>query len=279
MINKSPYSDHLVELPAYDKYSGKYSTVWKGAFDMRPLIAGNWKMNTLRANGSALVAGLIEQRAEKDPGCDILVCPPFVSLGLIKDIIAGSPILLGAQDCHKEEFGAYTGGISASMLSDAGCRFVIVGHSERRAENYETDVLVSEKVRAAHANGLVAIICVGETLIDRDAKKTLSVVEEQLLGSVPNSATAKNTVIAYEPVWAIGTGKTPTTLEITEVHDHLRVLLENRFAEGSEFRLLYGGSMNSSNAEEILSIQNVNGGLVGGASLKVKDFWAICTSL
>ena len=145
---------------------------------MKPLIAGNWKMNTLRANGSALVAGLIEQRAEKDPGCDVLVCPPFVSIGLIEDMIARSPILLGAQDCHKEESGAYTGGISAAMLSDAGCGFVIVGHSERRAQNYETNLLVSEKAHAAHANGLVSIVCVGETLVDRDAGRTLSVVEE-----------------------------------------------------------------------------------------------------
>lgn len=251
----------------------------KGAFDMRPLIAGNWKMNTLRGDGSALLVGLIEQRTMKDPGCDILVCPPFVSLGLIGDMIAGSPILLGAQDCHKEESGAYTGSISAPMLSDTGCGFVIVGHSERRSQNDETDLLVSEKARAAHANGLVSIVCIGETLIDRDADNTLSVVEEQLLGSVPKSANAKNTIVAYEPVWAIGTGKTPTTLQITEVHDHLRVLLENHFADGNEVRLLYGGSMNSSNAEEILSIKNVNGGLVGGASLTVKDFWAICTSL
>jgi triosephosphate isomerase len=245
---------------------------------MRPLIAGNWKMNTLRANGSALVAGLVERRAEEDPGCDMLVCPPFVSIGLIEDIIAGSPILLGAQDCHREESGAYTGCISATMLSDAGCDFVIVGHSERRAQNYETDMLVSEKADAAHANGLVSIICVGETLIDRDAGNTLSIVEEQLLGSIPKTSNAQNTVIAYEPVWAIGTGKTPTTMEITEVHDHLRMLLQNHFAGESEFRILYGGSMNSGNAGEILSIKNVNGGLVGGASLTVKDFWAICTS-
>ena len=246
---------------------------------MRPLIAGNWKMNTLRADGSALVVGLIEQRAGEDPGCDILLCPPFVSLGLIGDIIAQSPILLGAQDCHKEESGAYTGSISAPMLSDAGCGFVIVGHSERRAQYNETDLLVSEKARAAHENALVSIVCVGETLVDRDADNTLSVVEEQLLGSVPKSANAKNTVIAYEPVWAIGTGKTPQTIQIREVHDHLRMLLENNFVDGNEFRILYGGSMNSANAGEILSIKNVNGGLVGGASLTVKDFWGICTSL
>jgi triosephosphate isomerase len=245
---------------------------------MKPLIAGNWKMNTLRANGSALVEGLIAQRAEKDPGCDILVCPPFVSIGLIKDMIAKSPILLGAQDCHKEESGAYTGCISAAMLSDASCGFVIVGHSERRAQNYETDLLVSEKAHAAHANDLVSIICVGERLVDREAGSTLSVVEEQLLGSVPKNSKPNNTVIAYEPVWAIGTGKTPTSMQITEVHDHLRILLENNFSDGSEFRILYGGSMNPSNAQEILSIKNVNGGLVGGASLTIKDFWAICTS-
>ncbi|MFL2669151.1 MAG: triose-phosphate isomerase [Alphaproteobacteria bacterium] len=246
---------------------------------MRPLIAGNWKMNTLRADGSALVVGLIEQLAGEDPGCDILLCPPFVSLGLIGDIIAQSPILLGAQDCHKEESGAYTGSISAPMLSDAGCGFVIVGHSERRAQYNETDFLVSEKARTAHENALVSIVCVGETLVDRDADNTLSVVEEQLLGSVPKGANAKNTVIAYEPVWAIGTGKTPTTIQIREVHDHLRMLLENNFADGKGFRILYGGSMNSANAGEILSIKNVNGGLVGGASLTVKDFWGICTSL
>ena len=246
---------------------------------MRPLIAGNWKMNTLRADGSALVVGLIEQRAGEDPGCDILLCPPFVSLGLIGDIIAQSPILLGAQDCHKEESGAFTGSISAQMLSDAGCGFVIVGHSERRAQYNETDFLVSEKARTAHENALVSIVCVGETLVDRDADNTLSVVEEQLLGSVPKGANAKNTVIAYEPVWAIGTGKTPKNIQIREVHDHLRMLLENNFADGNEFRILYGGSMNSANAGEILSIKNVNGGLVGGASLTVKDFWGICTSL
>ena len=245
---------------------------------MKPLIAGNWKMNTLRANGSALVAGLIDQRAEKDPGCDILVCPPFVSIGLIEDMIARSPILLGAQDCHKEESGAYTGCISAAMLSDAGCGFVIVGHSERRAQNYETDLLVSEKAHAAHANGLVSIVCVGETLVDREAGSTLSVVERQLFASVPKTSKFNNTVIAYEPVWAIGTGKTPTSIQIREVHDHLRMLLENNFSDGSEIRILYGGSMNPSNAQEILSIKNVNGGLVGGASLTVKDFWAICTS-
>jgi len=245
---------------------------------MRPLIAGNWKMNTLRANGSALVAGLVERRSQKDPGCDMLLCPPFVSIGLIEDMIAGSPVLLGAQDCHKEESGAYTGCISAAMLSDAGCGFVIVGHSERRSQNYETDLLVSEKADAAHANGLVSIVCVGETLVDRESGSTLSSVEEQLLGSVPKNANPEDTIIAYEPVWAIGTGKTPTLLQIKEVHDHLRVLLKNHFVGGNEFRILYGGSMNPGNSGEILSIQNVNGGLVGGASLTVNDFWAICTS-
>jgi triosephosphate isomerase (TIM) len=251
----------------------------KGVFSMRPLIAGNWKMNTLRSEATALVAGLMEQRAELDPGCDMLVCPPFVTLRPVADIIEGSPIALGAQDCHTDSSGAHTGDVSAVMLADAGCEFVIVGHSERRADHREDDTLVASKAGAAHAKALIAVICVGETLDQRNAEETLSVVETQVSKSVPDGATAENTVVAYEPVWAIGTGLTPTIEQISEVHDHIRALLAARFSDGSEFRLLYGGSMNPGNAREILAVENVNGGLVGGASLKVEDFWSICTSV
>jgi triosephosphate isomerase len=251
----------------------------KGVFAMRPLIAGNWKMNTLRSEATALVAGLLEQRAETDPGCDILVCPPFVTLRPVADIIEGSPIALGAQDCHAETSGAHTGDVSALMLADAGCKFVIVGHSERRADHMENDAVIALKAKATHENGLKAVICVGETLDQRNAEETLSVVETQLSNSIPDSATAENTVVAYEPVWAIGTGLTPTIDQIAEVHDHIRALLAAHFSDGSSFRLLYGGSMNPGNAREILAVENVNGGLVGGASLKVEDFWSICTSV
>ncbi|NKB21944.1 MAG: triose-phosphate isomerase [Alphaproteobacteria bacterium] len=246
---------------------------------MRPLIAGNWKMNTLRSEATALVAGLMEQRAERDPGCDMLVCPPFVTLRPVAEVIEGSPIALGAQDCHAEGSGAHTGDISAAMLADAGCKCVIVGHSERRADHRESDSLVVSKAIVAHENDLTAVICVGETLAQRESEETLSIVETQVSQSVPDGATAENTVVAYEPVWAIGTGLTPTIDQISEVHDYMRALLVARFPDRAEFRLLYGGSMNPGNAREILAVDNVNGGLVGGASLKVEDFWAICTSV
>jgi triosephosphate isomerase len=268
-----------VAFGACDKYRVSELEIIESLFGMRPLIAGNWKMNTLRSEATALVAGLMEQRAERDPGCDMLVCPPFVTLRPVADVIEGSPIALGAQDCHTENSGAHTGDVSATMLADAGCEFVIVGHSERRADHQEDDTLIASKAGAAHANALKAVICVGETLDQRNAEETLAIVETQLKNSVPEGTTAENTVVAYEPVWAIGTGLTPTIEQISEVHDHMRTLLEARFSDGSEFRLLYGGSMNPGNAREILAIDNVNGGLVGGASLKVEDFWSICTSV
>ncbi len=246
---------------------------------MRPLIAGNWKMNNLRSEAATLVAGLMEQRAEQDPGCDMLVCPPFVSIRPVGDLIENSPIALGGQDCHSETAGAHTGDVSATMLADAGCEFVIVGHSERRANHHENDELIASKAKAAISNGLTVVVCVGETLEQRNAEKTLSIVENQVTNAVPDNATAKNTVVAYEPVWAIGTGLTPTIEQIAEVHDHICGLLTASFTDGEEFRLLYGGSMNPGNAREILAVENVNGGLVGGASLKVEDFWAICTSV
>ncbi len=246
---------------------------------MRPLIAGNWKMNGSIASGTALVAALMEQRAEMDPGCDILVCPPFLAIRTIADIIEKTPILLGAQDCHKDSEGAHTGDVSAAMLSDVGCEFVIVGHSERRANHHEINDTVLFKAEAAHANNLVTIICVGETLDDRQNNKTLSIIENQFNGSVPKTSMHDNTVIAYEPVWAIGTGLTPKPEQISEVHDFIRELLKKNFVEEKAFRILYGGSVNKGNAKEILSINNVNGSLVGGASLKAEDFWAICKSV
>jgi len=246
---------------------------------MRALIAGNWKMNTLRDGAEVLARALVERRArEGDPGCDMLVCPPAVMLHPVAGVVRGSPVALGAQDCHTAEFGAHTGDVSAPMLADAGCAYVIVGHSERRADHAETDTLVAAKAAAAQGRGLRAIVCVGETLAQRDAGETLAIVEGQIAGSVPAGSSATNTVIAYEPVWAIGTGRTPTIAQIAEVHDHIRAVLGGRMTDSGDVRLLYGGSMNPGNAKDILAVANVNGGLVGGASLKADDFWSICRS-
>jgi triosephosphate isomerase len=188
----------------------------------------------------------------------------------------GSRIKVGGQDCHWNASGAHTGDISAEMLKDAGCISVIVGHSERRANHAETDEMVSKKAKAGHGAGLIAIICIGETLEQRKGGKTLNVVSTQLKGSLPEGATASNTVIAYEPVWAIGTGLTPTVAEVAEVHTHIRADLAKLMgAEGPNVRILYGGSVKPSNATELMSAANVNGALVGGASLKAADFIGI----
>lgn len=247
--------------------------------DRRPLIAGNWKMNMRRDTALAL-ADSLRSRVEQTgrPACDLAVCPPFPYLLLIVDALAGSPIGVGGQDCHAEEFGAHTGDVSATMLADLGAGYVIVGHSERRADHGESSVDVRLKAAAAHGAGLVAIICVGETEEQRDYGATLEVVAGQLALSVPDGATAANTVIAYEPVWAIGTGRTPTLPEVAEVHDAIRNKLSDRFSDGGGFRVLYGGSMKPSNAAELLALEDVDGGLIGGASLKVEDFWAIATA-
>jgi triosephosphate isomerase len=196
----------------------------------------------------------------------------------VGEAIAGSGIGLGAQDCHAEPSGAHTGDISAAMLADAGCSHVIVGHSERRADHGETDALVRAKAAAAQGCGLTAIICVGETLAERDAGRTLAVVQGQLAGSLPPAATAANTVIAYEPVWAIGTGRTPKALEIAEVHAAIRGALGGVMAGAAVVPILYGGSVKADNAAEILAIAEVGGALVGGASLNAADFWTICRS-
>ncbi len=237
---------------------------------MRKLAAGNWKMNGLSVH-------LAEARALADafpaPGCEVLLCPPATLLQPMAGALRGSAVAVGGQDCHAAPSGAHTGDISAQMLADAGASHVILGHSERRADHGEGSDLVAAKVRAAWGAGLVAIVCVGETLAQRDADQTLAVVGAQLAGSLPDGATAQNTVIAYEPVWAIGTGRTPTPDQIAEVHAALRA----RAPAGT--RLLYGGSVNPGNAAAIFALANVDGALVGGASLKAADFGRIVQAL
>lgn len=246
----------------------------------KPLIAGNWKMNGLRASKGEFEAMIAGATPELVGRADLLVCPPVTLLTIFADFAAGSPIAVGAQDTHTETFGAYTGFLSAEMLADAGASAVIVGHSERRAILDETDAMVHAKTLAAWRAGLAAIICVGETRAERDAGTAVSVVERQLAHSVPDGATDDRLVIAYEPIWAIGTGHTPTSADIEYMHGHIRDLLVSRFGvEGRGTRILYGGSLKPSNAKDILAIPNVDGGLIGGASLKAADFLAIADAV
>ncbi|HUL10338.1 MAG TPA: triose-phosphate isomerase [Candidatus Acidoferrum sp.] len=248
---------------------------------IRPLIAGNWKMNGRRADGVALASELVRQvrrSGSTDLHGDLVICPPATLLATLAEIVADSPVQLGAQDCHHSASGAHTGDVSAVMLVDAGCRYVIVGHSERRTDHGESDEQVRAKAEAANAAGLRAIVCLGETEAQRARGETLAVVERQFRASLPAAATAGNTVIAYEPVWAIGTGKVPTPAEIAAVHAQLRTLACNQMTDGKRLRLLYGGSVKPGNAAEILAVANVNGALVGGASLSAGDFWAIARS-
>src|SRR5277367_4890177 len=248
-------------------------------FDMtdaiRPLIAGNWKMNGLKssmAEFEAMLAGALEV-AEK---ADLLVCPPATLIAAFAEKARGKVLMVGAQDCHPKPSGAHTGDISAEMLADAGAIAIIVGHSERRADHGESDALVRLKAEACWRAGLVAIVCIGETQQQRDHGKALEVCGGQLTASLPDGATAANLVVAYEPVWAIGTGLTPTTADVEHVHRFIRGVLTERFkAEGAGVRILYGGSVKPSNAAELMAVANVNGALVGGASLKASDFLAI----
>ena len=233
----------------------------------RPLIAGNWKMNGLSA--SVVEIDAIADGAPE--GVDLLICPPATLIATLAN--RGVPI--GGQNCHSEQKGAYTGDVSAAQLADVGAVAVILGHSERRQEYEVTDAVVCAKVAPAWAAGLTAIICVGETEEQRDHGAALDVVGAQLAGSIPDGATAANTVIAYEPVWAIGTGRVPSPADIAEMHAHIRARLAGSFAEADGMRILYGGSMKPENAAEILAIGNVDGGLIGGASLKAADFLAI----
>ncbi|RYG92000.1 triose-phosphate isomerase [Loktanella sp. IMCC34160] len=241
----------------------------------RKLAAGNWKMNGTAAD-LAEVAALAA--AHPAPGVDLLLCPPATLIDRMAQV--AGPVSIGGQDCHAAAKGAHTGDISTAMLRDAGATHVILGHSERRTDHGETDAQVRSKAEAALADGLVAVICIGETLDERDGGQTLDVVGTQLAGSTPDAATAVNTVIAYEPVWAIGTGKVPTLDQIAEVHGFIRAELVKRFGEdGNGFRILYGGSVKPSNAAEIFAVGDVDGALVGGASLKAADFSPIIEAL
>ncbi len=243
---------------------------------MRKLAAGNWKMN-------GMAAALSEARgvsiAHPNPSVDVLLCPPATLLTRAADALANSAIALGAQDCHAAGNGAHTGDLAASMLAEAGASAVIVGHSERRADHGEGDELIRAKGEAAIAAGMVAIVCIGETLAEREAGSTLHVVRSQLAGSLPLGATPQNTVIAYEPVWAIGTGKVATPEQIAEVHADLRAALTDMMDGADAVRLLYGGSVKAANAAEIFAIPHVDGALVGGASLKAEDFSPIVSAL
>ncbi len=245
-----------------------------------PLIAGNWKMNGVRASLDELTALAGMLTTGEAPRAVVVVCPPATILHAVASHGATSGILAGGQDCHVNGSGAHTGDISAGMLADAGAQFVIVGHSERRANHGETDEQVRAKAEAAIGAGLKPIICVGETEAQRDAGKAESVVAAQLAASIPDAAGQHEVIVAYEPVWAIGTGRTPTNEDIARMHDSIRQRLIDRFGErGLSIRILYGGSLKPQNAREILAVENVNGGLVGGASLLAKDFYTIISAV
>ena len=246
---------------------------------IRPLIAGNWKMNGLRASAAefeAMLAGAPQVAAR----ADLMVCPPATLIAAFAEKARGAKSLaIGAQDCHPQASGANTGDISAEMLADAGASAIIVGHSERRADHGEGDALVRQKAEAAWRAGLTAIVCIGETQAQRDAGQTLDICRGQLTGSLPDKATSGNLVVAYEPVWAIGTGLTPTSADVEQIHKFIRELLIIGFnGEGAKMRILYGGSVKPSNARELMAVANVNGALIGGASLKAADFLAIAGS-
>lgn len=243
----------------------------------RGLAAGNWKMN---GTSASLVEIEALKTAHGAPKVDVLICPPATLLARMAEVAEGSAVAVGGQDCHAAEKGAHTGDIAAGMLVDAGATAVIVGHSERRADHGETDADVRAKAEAAIGAGLVAVICLGESLDERESGKTLEVIGGQLAGSLPDGLTGATAVIAYEPIWAIGTGKIPTIEQITEVHDFIREKLVARFGdEGGAIRVLYGGSVKPSNAAEIFAVENVDGALVGGASLKADDFSPIISAL
>ena len=244
--------------------------------DVQPLVAGNWKMNGVRNSLDEIKAMADGVKIALSEKVETLICPPATLLYVATALCDDSPLMIGAQDCHTKQSGAHTGDISAEMIADCFGTHVIVGHSERRTDHKESDALVSEKAAAAWSAGLVAIICIGETEAERKSGETLNVLKRQLAGSVPEEATAENTVIAYEPVWAIGTGLTPTAADVAEAHAFMRNELTARFgAEGAGMRLLYGGSVKPGNAKELMGVANVDGALIGGASLKAADFLAI----
>jgi triosephosphate isomerase len=243
----------------------------------QPLVAGNWKMNGLTA-ALGEIAAIREGVAAGLAGrAELAICPPATLLALAAEALGGSAAL-GGQDCHPERSGAHTGDIAAEMLADLGARYVIVGHSERRADHGESDALVRAKAEAAWRAGLTAILCIGERQEDRDGGRTIEIIGSQLAGSVPDGASAERLVVAYEPVWAIGTGLTPTPNDVAEVHAFIRGALRERFgAAAAGIRILYGGSVNPANAAELMGVPEVNGALVGGACLKATDFLAIAS--
>jgi triosephosphate isomerase (TIM) len=239
------------------------------------LVAGNWKMNGLTAS-LLEIEEMIAGAEQLPPDIELAVCPPATIAALAAEILIGSSISLGGQDCHAEKSGAFTGDISAEMWADLGALYVIVGHSERRAMHGESDAIVAAKARAVLRAGLIPIVCVGESLAERDAGETLAVIARQLAASIPDEAGKSLFVVAYEPVWAIGTGRTPTTPQVAEVHAALRSGLGKRFGGAADgVRLLYGGSVKPDNARELMHAEGVDGALVGGASLKSADFLAI----
>ncbi|ATI42342.1 triose-phosphate isomerase [Pacificitalea manganoxidans] len=244
----------------------------------KKLAAGNWKMNGTEAQ-LAEVDSLIA--SHPDPKVDLLLCPPATLIERMARRVGTAQIAVGGQDCHAAVSGAHTGDVSAEMLRDAGARHVILGHSERRADHGETDACIRAKAETALAHDLIVVICVGETEAQRDAGDTLDVIRTQLAGSIPDGVTGAQLVVAYEPVWAIGTGRTPTLDQIAEVHDAIRAALTERLgaAQADTIRLLYGGSVKPGNAAEIFAVSNVDGALVGGASLKAADFSGIIAAL
>ncbi len=246
----------------------------------RPLIAGNWKMNGLRTDALALAKGVADgSRQAGWTDRELLICPPATLVMAVAEAVRGSGVFVGGQNCHAEPSGAHTGDIAAEMLRDAGCSHVIVGHSERRTDCGETDAIVRAKAEAGWRAGLVPIVCIGETQAEHEAGKTLSVLESQIKGSVPAGATAAKLIVAYEPVWAIGSGKTPTVAQVAAAHAHIRKMLGGSMADAASVRLLYGGSVKAGNAAELLAAGDVDGALVGGASLDAAEFLAIAKAI
>lgn len=250
---------------------------------MKKMIAGNWKMNGSYDFARTLISGItkeISSDASLLDVCDFVVCPAFPHLHIALEEVSSTrlPVAVGGQDCAVTEDGAFTGDISAAMLRDTGCEYVILGHSERRQYHAETNEQVAAKAELAHKNGLKTIICIGETESERESGKEKEVVGRQFDESLPEGANSQNTVIAYEPVWAIGTGKTATPADVAEIHSFIRSRLADRFDDSSEFRILYGGSVKPDNAAELFAVENVDGALIGGASLKVEQYMAIAKS-
>lgn len=248
----------------------------------RKLIAGNWKMNGLRADGLALARDLCA-RVAKNQGqltCDVGIFPPVTLIASVAEATAKSSVIVGGQDCHAAAKGAHTGDVSASMLADSGAKAVILGHSERRTNHHETNAQIQAKTLAALGAGLMPIVCIGETEAQHAAGQTLAVLQEQLSGSLPQQLEVGRLVVAYEPVWAIGTGKTPTIQNIADIHGALRAYIAKQWGQpmATSLQVLYGGSVSPDNAAEIMALGDVDGGLVGGASLDVQKFWSIITS-